>query len=76
MAVCRNIDESVNADEQRYSLIKWIIGVGNIGGSMDNLYSDGIVAWGCSLEEMMVGETLIYWSPSGEEEVSDADMAR
>lgn len=71
-----NIDESVNSDEQRYSLIQWIIGVGNIGGPMDNLYSDGIVGWGCSLEEMMVGDTLIYRSPyyTGVEEVSDADM--
>lgn len=75
---CENLEtmDDVFTETEEYG-IRWIVGIGNIGGPVGNLYSTWILGWGSLLDEFSVGDKLIYRSPyyTGVEEVSDADVA-
>lgn len=75
---CENLEikDDVFTETEEYG-IRWIVGIGNIGGLIDNLYSTWLLGRGSLLDEFSVEDKLIYRSPyyTGVEEVSDADMA-
>lgn len=66
LAFCKelkDIEEAGKEGERGYSIIRWIAGVGNIGGPLQNLYNNGIAGYGYLLDELTVGENLIYRHP-------------
>ena len=59
----KDIEEAGEEGERVYSIIRWIAGVGNTGGPLQNLYNEGIIGYGYQLDELTVGENLIYRHP-------------